>query len=111
MSARIRIRDLNDRFRRSPLSLGRAVVTRGVAALGGDFAARAMSAVAAHSAFNADCDPHGEHDFGALEIDGERLFWKIDYYQRGSDYAAGAENPDDAGTTDRVLTVMLASEY
>jgi hypothetical protein len=27
-----------------------------------------------------DNDPHGEHDFGAFEHEGQRIFWKIDYY-------------------------------
>jgi hypothetical protein len=106
-----RVRELNDQFRKSPLLHGRAVVTRGVAGNGDDFVARAMSAVEAFSAFTAGNDPYGEHDFGSFEIDGEKLFWKIDCYEKGSDYSAGAETPDKAETTDRVLTIMLASEY
>ena len=105
------VRELNDQFRKSPLVHGRAVVTRGVAGNGNDFVARAMSAVATFSAFTADNDPYGEHDFGSFELDGETLFWKIDCYEKGSDYMAGAETPDRPETTDRVLTIMLASEY
>ena len=42
--------------------------------------------------------------------DQEKLLWKIDYYdQRDPDL--GAEDPSDETTTDRVLTLMLASEY
>lgn len=105
------IRELNDQFRKSPLSLGKAVVTSGIAALGNDFVMRAMHMVETFSTFTKDNDPHGEHDFGEFELDGETLFWKIDYYEKGSDYTAGAEQPDKVETTDRVLTVMLASEY
>ncbi len=36
----------------------------------------------------------GEHDFGTIEIDGERFFFKIDYY--GLDMQFGAEDPSDA---------------
>jgi hypothetical protein len=54
-------------------------------------------------------DPHGEHDFGALDFEGTTYFWKIDYYADTS-YRAGAENPASP-TTARVLTIMLASEY
>jgi hypothetical protein len=27
-------------------------------------------------------DPCGEHDFGAVHIEGETVFWKIDWYER-----------------------------
>jgi Protein of unknown function (DUF3768) len=30
--------------------------------------------------FTEDNEPHGEHDFGAFEHEGQRVFWKIDYY-------------------------------
>ena len=64
--------------------------------------------------FTEDNDQHGEHDFGAFEHEGERIFWKIAYYDRatfgtGRDYAS--ENPADPKQTVRVLTIMLASEY
>ncbi len=32
--------------------------------------------------FNADNDPHREQDFGSFELEGEKLFWKIDLYER-----------------------------
>ena len=53
----------------------------------------------------------GEHDFGSFEMEGQKLFWKIDYFEKGSDYLAGAETPENAETTDRLLTIMLAGEY
>jgi hypothetical protein len=108
-AASARVREFNDQFRKSPLLHGRALVTRGVAGNGNDFVARAMSAVEAFSDFNTENDPYGEHDFGSFELDGETLFWKIDCYEKGSDYTA--ETRDKPETTDRVLTVMLASEY
>ena len=47
--------------------------------------------------------------FGAVEIDNHRCLWKIDCYdQREPDL--GAEDPADAATTERVLTI-LAEEY
>ncbi len=59
--------------------------------------------------FTEDNDPHGEHDFGALDIQNEKVFWKIDYF----DLALQAHSPNAAneGVTKRVLTMMLASEY
>jgi hypothetical protein len=54
-------------------------------------------------------DPYGEHDFGSLDMMGERIFWKIDYYDLA--FRAGSPAPDDPEVTRRVLTIMLASEY
>jgi hypothetical protein len=46
---------------------------------------------------------------GVLEIQGERVFFKTDYF----DLAMTAMSPDpaDPAVTRRVLTIMLASEY
>lgn len=54
-------------------------------------------------------DEHGERDFGAFEFRGERMFFKIDYYDLSLDY--GSENPGDASQTVRVITIMLAGDY
>ena len=63
----------------------------------------------AYDRFTADNDPHGEHDFGSFELSGERLFWKIDYYDL--DLQFGSNDPCEPALTRRVLTLMLASEY
>ena len=60
-------------------------------------------------AFTPESDPHGERDFGSFEHAGERIVWKIDYYDRALKY--GSEDPSDPSKTTRVLTIMLASEY
>jgi hypothetical protein len=44
-----------------------------------------------------------------VEISGERVFWKIDYYDKSLEY--GSEDPADPEQTMRVMTIMLASEY
>ncbi|NNN18235.1 MAG: DUF3768 domain-containing protein [Acidimicrobiaceae bacterium] len=59
--------------------------------------------------FSQENDPYHEHDFGAFEFDGERYFWKIDYYDLTLSMAS--PDPCDETITRRVLTVMHASEY
>lgn len=104
-----RIRELNDAFRRGGLTSGRWVTTPGVAALGTVFLLCAVSMVRQFDAFTPDNDPHGEHDFGTFDLAGERLFWKIDFYDPSLKYSS--ESPEDLKATVRVLTIMLASEY
>lgn len=101
------IRDLNDAFR-TTLTGGKAFFSRGLSELGPIFTAKALAAVRAFSAFSADNDPYGEHDFGAFPLDGERLCWKIDYYDLSLGY--GSRDPADPAQTTRVLTIMLAEE-
>jgi len=45
----------------------------------------------------------------AHEAAGERLFWKIDYFDRSM--ARSSRDRADPSITARVLTVMLAAEY
>ena len=74
-----RIRELNDAFRTS-LSGGRVMMTAGIDALDSNVKAVIISKVATFGDFTADNDPHGEHDFGAIEVAGLKVFWKIDAY-------------------------------
>ena len=84
-------------------------MTPGVNALPLDTKARVLLAVQRFNKFSADNDPHREHDFGSFEIDGERYFFKLDYYTL--DMTAGSEDPADPEKTTRVLTIMRADEY
>lgn len=104
-----RIRMLNDAFRSGRRKGGTVVVTAGIQALGADFIAEARKTVATFSDFNADNDPHGEHDFGEVTIQGEKLFFKFDYFDL--DLSAHSRNAADPAVTKRVLTIMFASEY
>jgi uncharacterized protein DUF3768 len=103
-----RIRALNDQLRTTGQG-GDIVVTRGIAALDLSAKAAIFAAVQAFDQFNTDNDPYGEHDFGLLEVAGERIMFKIDYYDR----ALTGHSPDasDPEVTRRVLTILLASEY
>lgn len=103
------VRELNDRFRCEGGGNGTVVVTPGVRALGQDFLQRAFQAVRDFDQFSEDNDPWGEHDYGAVEIDGKKVFWKLDYYD--PTLTQGSENPANQAVTYRVLTIMLANEY
>lgn len=54
-------------------------------------------------------DTYGERDFGAFTFRGEKVFFKIDYYDNNLEY--GSEDPTDPSITARVVTIMLAAEY
>jgi hypothetical protein len=54
-------------------------------------------------------DTYGERDFGAFTFRGEKVFFKVDYYDLNLEY--GSEDPADASITARVVTIMLAAEY
>ena len=103
-----RIRELNDALRVYSKG-GETYLTHGVSAKGEDFVARAFQAVADFDGFTEDNDPYGEHDFGAVTVDGERVFFKVDYYDRAKEY--GSEDPADPTVTARVMTILLAEEY
>ena len=103
-----RVRELNDGFRTS-MEGGRVLVTVGVEALGFTAVIDAMRLVREFSDFNADNDPHGEHDFGVIEVAGRKVFWKIDCYDLDMQY--GSPDSTDPAVTTRVLTILLAEEY
>jgi hypothetical protein len=107
---RERIRELNDAFRKTlGPTLGRMMLTAGVNALPSDVCAMAIRKVATFDSFDADNDPHGEHDFGSFDLAGDKFFWKLDYYDRNLEF--GSDDPADPEKTTRVLTLMLAAEY
>ena len=105
---KLAISQLNDNLRRDWVG-GRVAWTAGIEQLGIDTIINLFEAINEFDAFTPDNDPYGEHDFGAVEIAGQRIFWKIDYYDTALEY--GSPDPSDPAVTTRVLTVMLASEY
>lgn len=110
---------LNDQFRKHIPDAcdvpGRVVMTSGIQALTNDDAEpgkhlpRLFETIRSFDDFTSDNDPYGEHDFGALDFEGARVFWKIEYYAPGMMH--GSEDPADVEKTVRVLTIMLAEEY
>lgn len=90
---------------------GRLVCTSGIAALPPETQIRIWGEVSNFDSFTEENDPHGEHDFGAFDVNGVgKIFWKIDYYADDS-CSFGAEDPSDISQCFRILTIMLASEY
>ena len=103
-----RIRELNDSFRRHMFG-GRWVITIGVKSLGALAVAAIVEAVRAFNSFDYSNDRYSEHDFGSVEWAGQRIFWKIDCYDKKLEY--GSPDPTDRGVTARVMTICLSSEY
>jgi len=93
----------NDNARKS-MGLGCMLVqTQGVNALPPEKQSLLREMVEKFNIFTEDNDPYKEHDFGSINLDGVKYFWKIDDY--GEDYRAN-------GATRRlVLTIMEAAEY
>jgi hypothetical protein len=108
VSSAERVRALNDAFRRTFVG-GMVMITAGVEALPLEQRRSLLQKVRAFDAFSEDDDPHGEHDFGAIEEGGVRYFWKIDSYDRTTEF--GSPNPADPAVTTRVMTIMRADEY
>ena len=97
------IAKLNDAFRRE--NPAHYVLTSGVAA--SLSINDVMFAIRHFNDFSEDNDPYGERDFGSLVLSGNKIFWKIDYYDQQLKYWCDPLSPD----CNRVLTVMLAEEY
>jgi hypothetical protein len=103
-----RIRALNDKLRQHRTG-GVAVMTPGVAALGQVAIDRIVKTVTVFDDFCHANDPYEEHDFGSFEVDGQTIFFKIDYYDKTLTYHS--PDPSDPSVTERVITIMLAAEY
>lgn len=104
------IRELNDKLRQADAA-GKILISGALSQEDPELIQRIREAVRTAKIDTGDGnDPHGEHDFGAVEVDGERyFFWKIDCYNL--DMSAGSEDPSDVSQTKRLLTIMRASDY
>lgn len=102
------IRRLNDEARVTGLwSL--LVFSSGLHILGPSALREIRQLVADYDEFSKENDFYEEHDFGALEFGGHRIFWKIDCYDKSLSH--GSVDAADDRLTTRVLTIMLAEEY
>ena len=103
-----KIAALNDALRKRGEG-GRILLTQGIQALEEKAVSDIIAKIRAFDEFTEDNDPYQEHDFGAITINGNKVFWKISYYDRNLKYAS--PDPSDAKVTCRVMTVMMADEY
>jgi hypothetical protein len=102
------IRALNDKLRQN-LTVGTAFISAGVAALGAEAVARIVKTIAVFDDFCHANDPYEEHDFGSFDVDGQTIFFKIDYFDKA--LTSHSPDPTDPSVTERVITIMLAEEY
>lgn len=104
-----RIRTLNDVFRQTFLG-GQVLLAHGITAeYSPDEIQEILTEVRAFDAFTKDMDPHGEHEFGIFKYKDHSIYFKIDYYDKSMEW----HSPDksDPKVTNRVMTVMLPSDY
>ena len=86
----------NDEFRKTGKG-GRVMLTAGINALGHSAANSIINLVRTFNDFNANNDPYAEHDFGSFMDGGLKVFWKIECYDRGLQFASpDPTNPDVA---------------
>ena len=59
--------------------------------------------------FTEDNNVYGENDFGSFDYKGEKILWKIDYYDLNNKYHS--EDPSNPYITNRILTIMTVYEF
>jgi len=85
------------------------VATPSIVNLSQSTRASILEAIRTFDEFTEDNDPYGEHDFGSVNIEGGKYFFKIDYYNPTME--RHSDNPADPQRTSRVMTIMQADEY
>ena len=102
------IATLNDNFRRSFIN-GEVLLSAGIAAMSSEDKANIVSLVQNFDNFTPDNNPYSENDFGSFDYKGEKILWKIDYYDLNNQYHS--ENPANPDITNRILTIMTVFEW
>lgn len=107
-----RIAALNDALRfNGRMPNGKIILTGGLAYETNDAEkmGKIISALRTFKDFNAENDPHGEHDCARFTVDGEDFMFKVDYY--ALDEASLSDHPEDPNVTIRVMSVFYARDY
>ena len=102
------IATLNDNFRRSFIN-GEVLLSAGIAAMSSEDKANIVALVQNFDNFTPDNNPYSENDFGSFDYKGEKILWKIDYYDLNNQYHS--ENPANPDITNRILTIMTVFEW
>ena len=103
-----KIAKLNDAFRKDPTQ-GFIMLSQGMRANRLVDIDAIMEMFRSYNDFNENNDPYGEHDFGAFTFKGQKIFWKIDYFDK--DLTGLSPDASNAKITTRVATIMYAEEY
>ena len=102
------ITELNDNFRRTLIG-GKLLLSKEVSILPPEDVYAIIEQVKQYTNFTPANDPYQEHDFGSISYRGNKIFWKIDYYD--TQYLFFSNDPANPNLTKRVLTIMMADEY
>jgi hypothetical protein len=108
-TSQMTIAELNDQFRQHNLGAGQVVLTLMVSTMPIERKDALLEMVKDFNDFTEGNDPHKEHDFGIIEFQCGKYFWKIDYYD--TNYKYESEDPANSAITRWVLTIMHSSEY
>ena len=103
-----KIRQLNDAFRTS-FKGGKVMLTLGIRSKSDIEQTEILERVLNFNDFNKNNDVYGEHDCASFIHNGEKIIWKIDYYDK--DYRFMSEDPANPDITNRVLSIMTSEEY
>ncbi len=77
-------------------------MTSGFDRLPEESTAKILLAVRGFDDFEDGNNPCGEHDFGVIKLAGQKIYWKLDYYDANFEFG---------GDVNRLLTILLAEEY
>ena len=102
------IATLNNKFRKSFIG-GEVLLSAGIAAMSSEDKANIVSLVQNFDNFTPDNNPYSENDFGTFDYKGEKILWKIDYYDLNNKYHS--EDPSNPDITNRILTIMKVFEW
>ena len=103
-----KIKQLNDAFRQTFIG-GDVMLTLGVRMKSEKEVTEILERVRTFNDFNKSNDPYLEHDCSSFMYNGEKIIWKIDYYDKNYEFLSN--NPSDPTITNRILTIMTADEY
>ena len=102
------IRKLNDEAR-STFTNVQIMLTLGIRMKSEKEVADILERVRTFNDFTPANNPYSENDSASFDYNGEKIIWKIDYYDKN--YRFLSDNPADPTITNRVLTIMTGAEY